>query len=262
MDFIKIGTLQVSRVITGSNPFSGFSHQGPQKDLEMRHYYSTARIKEVLKHSEDLGINTVLARGDHHIMRVLMEYWDEGGKMQWFAQTCPELGTTERGIDNAVFGGAKACYIHGGVMDFLFANNKLDEVPPAVEKIKKAGMPAGIAAHNPKVLEWAEENMDVDFYMCSYYNPIPRESDPEHKSGSTEWFRKEDRDIMVSTIKRLKKPAIHYKVLAAGRNKPEEALAFAAKHLRPQDAVCIGVFTKDNPHMLEEDVSILEKHLT
>ncbi len=261
MEYVKIRDLTLSKIIVGSNPFSGNSHQGPRRDMEMRHYYTTARIKEVLKRAENQGINTILARGDHHIMRILMEYWDEGGGLQWFAQTCPELGPIERGIDNAIFGGAKACYIHGGVMDFLYTNKKLDEVPAAIEKIKNAGMPAGIAAHNPEVLEWAEENIDVDFYMCSYYNPTSRDKDPEHRSSTTEWFRKEDRDTMVEIIKKLGKPAIHYKVMAAGRNEPEEALGFAAKHLRPQDAVCIGVFTKDNPGMLEDDISLLRKHL-
>jgi hypothetical protein len=35
--------------------------------------------------------------------------------------------------------------------------------------------------------------------------------------------------------------------MAAGRNDPREALAFVARHLRPQDAVCIGFFMRDNP---------------
>jgi len=261
MDFVKIGRLSVSRVILGSNPFSGFSHQSPERDAEMRHYYTCSRIKDVLRNAEELGINTVIARADHHIMRVIMEYRDEGGKIQWVAQTCPELGTIERGIMNAVSGGADGCYIHGGVMDFLFANNRLDEVPPAIERIREAGMPAGIAAHNPKVIEWAEKNLDVDFYMCSYYNPTLREKDPEHKSGLTEYFGADDRNTMVALIGKLKKPAIHYKVMAAGRNNPEEAISFVAKHLRPQDAVCIGVYPKDRPDMLRENVALLQKHL-
>jgi len=261
MDFVKIGRLKISRFILGSNPFSGFSHQNPNRDMEMKRYYTCARIKEILREAEKLGINTIIARADHHIIRVLMEYWDEGGGLQWIAQTCPELGTIERGILNAISGGAQGCYIHGGVMDFLFANNRLEDVPPAIEKIKKAGLTAGIAAHNPEVLRWAEENLDVDFYMCSYYIPTLRDKDPEHKSGVVEVFNKEDRDRMVAVIKTLGKPAIHYKVMAAGRNTPEEAISFVAKHLRPQDAVCIGVFTKDKPYMLQEDVALLQKYL-
>jgi len=52
-------------------------------------------------------------------IRVLLEYWNEGGVIQWIAQTCPELGSISRGIENAISEGAKVCFIHGGQMDFL-----------------------------------------------------------------------------------------------------------------------------------------------
>lgn len=255
---VKIGNLTVSRFILGGNPFSGFSHQRPETDLEMKHYYTAGRIKETFRQAEALGIITHIGRADHHVMRVLLEYWDEGGAVQWIAQTCPEIGTTERGIQNAISRGAKACFIHGGVMDFLLAKKRLDEVPPVITKIREAGMPAGIAGHNPKVFEWAEEHLDVDFYLCSYYNSAHRDKQAEHVSGRSEWFHGADRDAMVKVIQALSRPVIHYKVLAAGRNDPEEAFIFVAKHLRPQDAVCVGIYTKDHPTMLEEDVALLE----
>jgi len=192
-------------------------------------------------------------------MRVLLEYWDEGGTIQWFAQTCPELGSIEQGVRNAIRGGARACYVHGGVMDHLYAQGRLDEVPPALAQIRDAGMPAGIAGHNPKVFEWADEHLDVDFYMCCYYNPSTRDENPEHVPGAREWFKDEDRVEMTRVIRVLSKPAIHYKVLAAGRNDPREAFAFVAAHLRPQDAVAVGIYTGDKPDMLEEDVRLFEE---
>ena len=261
LGMINIGHLSISRLIIGGNPFSGFSHQGSKKDMEMRHYYTTRRIKETLRQAEQLGINTFIGRADHHIMRVLLEYWDEGGTIQWVAQTCPEIGSTSRGADNAINGGAKACFIHGGQTDFLFANSKLEELPLAIAQIRDAGMPAGIAGHNPKVFEWVEGNLNLDFYMCSYYNSAHRDEHAEHISGMPEWFKPQDRDIMVKLIQRLSKPVIHYKVLAAGRNDPKAAFEFVARHLRPQDAVCVGIYTKDQPRMLEEDLQLLETSL-
>ena len=68
-------------------------------------------------------------------------------------------------------------------------------------------------------------------------------------------------EAMVELIATLSKPAIHYKVLAAGRNDPKEAFAFVAQHLRPQDAVCVGVYPKDNPDMVAEDVRLMEEAL-
>jgi len=261
MDTVRIGSLEVSRFIIGSNPMSGFSHQSAEMDARMRHYYTTAQIKRLLRDAEALGINTVIARADHHIMRLLMEYWDEGGALQWIAQTCPELGTIERGVQNAINGGAKACYVHGGVMDYLLANGGLDEAARAVEMIRKAGMPCGVAGHDPEVFRWAESNLDVDFYMCCYYNPASRAHSPESTSGGTEWFSDKDRDLMIETISGLSKPAIHYKVMAAGRKTPEEGIGFAAEHLRPGDAVCVGIYDEGKPGMLAEDLAIFEKRL-
>ncbi|MFB3896328.1 MAG: hypothetical protein ACE14V_08505 [bacterium] len=258
---IKLGNISISKLILGGNPFSGFSHQTPEKDWEMKSYYTTARIKAMFQQAESLGINTHLGRADHHVMRVLLEYWNEGGTIQWIAQTCPEVGTIDRGVQNAINGKAKACFIHGGEMDYRFANKQLDEVPFTIKKIREAGMPAGIAGHNPAVFEWAEQHLDVDFYMCSYYNAAHRDEHKEHISGMPEWFDNTDREKMVKLIRRLSKPVIHYKVLAAGRNKPEEAFRYVAQHLRLQDAVCVGVYTKDNPQMLEEDILLLGKYL-
>jgi hypothetical protein len=117
-------------------------------------------------------------------------------------------------------------------------------------------MPAGVAGHNPEVFHWAERNLEVDFYMCCYYNPASRVDSPESSSGGSEWFNDRDRDIMVEAIAGLSKPAIHYKVMAAGRKTPEEGLGFAAEHMRSGDAVCVGVYDEDKPGMLREDVGV------
>ncbi len=254
---VKIGNLSVSRLIIGGNPFSGFSHQGADRDAEMRHFYTVSRIKQALRQAEELGINAHISRADHHVMRYLMEYRDEGGEIFWIAQTCPELGSTERGIDNAVSGGAKACHIHGGTMDFLIANNQLDELPGLIAKIRQAGMAAGIAGHNTDVFRWADKNLDVDYYMCSYYNPIARDEQAGHVSGTAEQYLDENRRAMTDLIAGLSKPVIHYKVLAAGRNDPEKAFEFVARHLRPQDAVCVGIYTKEHPNGMAENIRLL-----
>lgn len=257
----QFGQLTVSKFILGSNPFSGFSHQSMDVDVAMKRFFSTAHIKDTLRQAEAAGVTTFIGRADHHIMRILYEYWDEGGSLQWLAQTCPELGTIERGVQNAIHGGAKACYVHGGVMDHLLASGNMEEVPTAIAMIKDAGLTAGVAGHNPAVFHWAEEHLDVDFYMCSYYNPIPRVKSGEHIAGTDERFHDEDREAMVATIQGLSKPVIHYKVLAAGRNNPREALQYVARHMRTNDAVCVGVFPQDKPDMLAEDVQILEEAL-
>ncbi|PIN90353.1 hypothetical protein COU57_03725 [Candidatus Pacearchaeota archaeon CG10_big_fil_rev_8_21_14_0_10_32_14] len=74
LPLIKLGDYDISRLIVGGNPISGFSHISPEVDKEMIDYYSTTNIKKLLKECEENGINTIQARGDRHIMRVLNEY--------------------------------------------------------------------------------------------------------------------------------------------------------------------------------------------
>lgn len=261
MDTISIGDLRISRFVLGSNPFSGFSHQGPERDQEMRRFFTTEKIKETLREAEAAGITALVARTDHHVMRVLLEYWDQGGALTWCAQTCPEVGDHRTCVTRAAGGGAKACHIHGGVMDFLYAQGRLDEIPPVVQMIHDHGMQAGIAAHNPDVIRWAEDHLDVDYYLCSYYNAAHRDERAEHVSGMKEWFLEEDRRVMTELIGGLSRPVVHYKVLAAGRNDPREAFAHVARSMRPSDAVCVGIYPGDKGDMLREDIRLFEEAL-
>jgi hypothetical protein len=261
VEHVTIDGLRVSRLLLGSNPFSGFSHQGIERDEQMVHHYSVARIKQALFEAERLGVSGLVARTDFHVMRMLLEYRDEGGRLDWFAQTCPEVGDSEACVRRAARAGAVACHVHGGVMDHLVANGRADEVKSAVALVRSLGMKAGIAGHTTAVFEWAERRLDVDYYMCCYYNPTPRSDDPEHVHGAFEEYREEDRRAMTDLIQGLSRPVIHYKVLAAGRNDPEQAFAYCASRMRPQDLACIGVFTGDDPRMLETDVRLFEKHV-
>ena len=258
---VTLGSLTVSRLILGGNPFSGFSHQNPAKDREMVAYFTTAHIKDTLRQAEALGITTLIARADRHIMRTLQEYWAEGGAIQWIAQTAPEYASLSANITQAVAVGAVAVYLHGGQMDNLFANQKLEIVPDAIKHIHAAGLPAGIAAHDPRVHLWARDNVPIDFHMCSYYNPSRRDTHAEHRPSEAETFDPADRAAMTALIPALDKPAVHYKLFAAGRNDPRAAFTEAARHLRPGDAVCIGIFPKDRPNMLAEDLALFEESL-
>lgn len=262
MLYAQFNHLKVSRFILGSNPFSGFSHQDPGTDWAMRHWFTTSKIKETLHEAESLGVNTLIARTDYHVMRMLMEYRDEGGALQWFAQTCPEVGSHEACILRAASYGAKAVHLHGGVMDHRFAQGDLDDVQPALDLIRQKGMLAGIAAHNFRVIEWAEENLDLDYYLCCYYNPERRDKRPAHDPNAQEVYLEEDRQAMTDLIQKLSRPVVHYKIMAAGRNDPKTAFAFAASKMRANDAVCVGIYQKDRPDMLREDIGLLEESLS
>lgn len=261
MEQVTMGGVKVSRLVIGGNPFSGFSHHSAEMDRRMRRYFTTARIKATLEEAESLGINTLIARTDSHIIRTLAEYWDEGGRIQWFAQTATELRSTELAVQRAVANGARGCYVHGGETDFLRAQGRFDEIQPAIDMIRQGGLAAGIAGHKPEIFKLAEETVDLDFYMCCYYNPSSRDHNPEHVPGTPERFREEDRRAMTSLIPNLSRPVIHYKVLAAGRNDPAEAFKLVARTMRADDAVCVGFYTEGKPDIIREDVTLLQESL-
>jgi hypothetical protein len=257
---VKLGNLEVTRFIIGGNPFSGFGHQDGKLDEEMVSYYTAERIKQTYHQAEKLGVTTCVARTDKHIVRLMREYWEEGGTIQWIGQTAPELGPAPNGARQAIGNGARAVFVHGGETDHLYHQGKLGDLQAAINMIHEAGLPAGVAGHQTAIFEYAEEHLNCDFYMCSYYNPTSREQTAEHVTQD-ERFRAEDREKMTAFIQKLTKPVIHYKILAAGRTKPEDAFAFAARAMRKTDAVCVGIFTKHRRDEIAEDIGYLKEGL-
>lgn len=260
-ELVKLGDVSVSRFIVGGNPFSGIAHQTPERDEEMSNWYTMERVKEAYRLAEKSGITAHLGRIDNFVIRALREHWNEGGRLTWIAQTCPYITTLPIAINNAIHGKAKCCFIHGGYMDFNVANGTTDEAREGVKMIRDAGLAVGAAGHRTDTVKWSADNLDLDFFMCSYYNPDDRTKQVGRNYENAEYYGAEHRDAMCELIQQLPAPAIHYKVLAAGRNNPREAFAYVADAYRPGDAVCVGVFTKDNPHMIQQDVNLLETAL-
>ena len=55
MNKARIGNVEVSRLVIGGHPFSGFSHQTSQRDQEMRQYFTNERIRRLLHEAEAAG---------------------------------------------------------------------------------------------------------------------------------------------------------------------------------------------------------------
>ena len=250
---IKIGDHEVSRLIVGGNPFSGNAHQPGNASREMRDYYTTEKIKETLRECERCGIDTIQARGDNHIMRVLNEYRNEGGKLQWIAQTASERASIPANISQIAGSGAIACYHHGSKTDRLYKEGKLDTVKDLLAVIKDKGMPAGLGTHDPEVIRYAEDNdFGVDFYMMAFYNLSKR----------SEEYLSEDRTEACKVIQEVDKPFLAFKIMAAGRNEPEEAFRYAYENIKSTDAVVVGIFTKHQPDQVSEDVKLARRFMS
>ena len=250
---IELGGYQVTRLIIGGNPFSGFSHQSPELDREMIEYYTMPRLQQTLDECWRQGINTVQSRGDRHQMRMILEHRLGGGQMQWIAQTASEFADIRGNIAEIAKYEPIAIYHHGTHTDNSWHTGQIDAVADIVKAIKDMGLPTGIATHIPEVIEYAEEHgWETDFYMGCFYNlarqykSAPAEDQDAYKKDQ---FPVGDPDRMTATLRQVPKPCIGFKILAAGRRCADEQMLgetfrYAFEHLKPTDAVCVGVYPK------------------
>ena len=256
-----LGSCRVSRLIIGGNPFSGFSHHTSELDGDMRNYYTTAKIKETLAAAEQAGINTFFGRSDNHVLRLLNEYRNEGGKIQYFAQTASERADTAKTIRQVAEYGGEGCYLHGGEVDEWHEQGRMDHIAELVELIKELGMVAGVAGHNPQAhLDIHAAGIPVDFHMVCFYNIEGRRGD-QAAADDYERFDDRDRAVAVRTIRRLARRCVGYKVLAAGRRDPRQALRFAFENMKPGDCINVGMYTKDGPDMITRNVKLVNEIL-
>lgn len=248
---IQVGDLSVTRLIVGGNPFSGNSHVSAEMDRAFVDYYSAGNIKKALFECERNGLNTVQARGDRHIRRVLREYWNEGGTMQWIAQTASEYRDLF-GHVRQIAKEAAAIYVHGTFTDRHWEEKTMGEVRDLLNAIRDAGVPAGIGTHFHEVVEYVEhEGWEPDFYMTCFYRLGERRESPVVTGTQVkEEYDPADRERMCETIRATPRPCLAFKILAASRNckTPEDvrsAFEFAFENIKPTDAVVVGVFQRD-----------------
>lgn len=255
---IKLGNTDVTRLIVGGNPFSGNSHWSAERDREMRAYYTSSRIKEVLFHCEECGINSMLLRGDMHIMRLLLEYRQEGGTMNWIGMTGSEFLSYDGNVNQMMQYDPCAIYHHGSVTDQLFKSGQKDEIKRRIDVIKSHGIPAGLGTHMPEVIDYAEtHNWDADFYMTCVYNisRTDRESSSiSGKANGDEIFDDSDIPAMYKTIREVSKPCLAFKILGASRRCGTQEIVKACfseafSNIKETDAVVVGVFQKEGDHV-------------
>jgi len=257
---VALGPHLVSRLIIGGNPISGNSHQGKDRDREMVDWFTAERIKQTLRRCEENGINTIQARGDAHITRLLNEYWNEGGRIQWIAQTASEIADFEGNVRRILQFNPVAVYHHGTKADNLWAQRKIDELRDRVQFLHDNVPVAGLGTHLPEVVEYAEEHAwPVDFYMTCMY-AISRKERPLFFTvghhGGWEQYADEDRDAMCRVIRQVQKPCLAFKILGAGRkcatsDDVRAAFEFTFNNIKPTDAVVVGIFPKDKDQVAE-----------
>jgi len=248
---IKLGSLEVSRLILGSNPFFGHAHKPGNVSELMRAYFTDDRIMATMDEAADLGITAVAVSPHKRWLDIFSRYTDRGGKLRiWLSQPDGPAEGMKDEIALSVRSGARGIFFQGHrVEERVDAGEFSTVVRGWVEHAKSFGVPVGVASHRPDVhLEAERLGFPTDFYWQCFYNVSLEER-----------YLEDDRQKAVATLRQLAKPVIGYKILGAGRNEPIEAFEFAFRHLRPKDGVCAGVFPVDQPGQLAQNAALVRR---
>ena len=246
---VRLGTLEVSRLILGSNPFWGYSHKSAQLDEEMKQHHTDERIVEILDEAAACGLTAVASPPDERWTRLWTRYAAGGGRLKIWISQChgaPEQMLQE--IDRSVRAGAKAVFIQGARVEEQFGKGRFDTLRAWIEHIREAGLPAGAAAHWPEVHPELERRaFPTDFYFQCMYN-----------ASKTNDYSPAEREKAAATIAGLSKPVIAYKILAAGRLTAGEGFEYAFNHIKRKDGVCVGIYARNAIDQIRQNATFTE----
>jgi hypothetical protein len=248
----QIGTLKVSRLLLGGNLLTHHTHSRGLmyvNDLAA-HYNTEEKIIETLGIAERHGINTLVIHTVPAAMRALRRYREElGGKMQWIV--CPTapiedgLEQYSAHVQKLLDIGTEAIYLWGVQTDRLVTDGRMDLIERTVEMIRSKGAPAGVGAHDLKVIQECEERgIEADFYIKTFHHhDYPNGPKPEDLTAPIRelpgyWCR--DPEAVIEFMKKVDKPWIAFKVMAAGAIPPEEAFKYAFD--KGADHILAGMF--------------------
>ena len=254
----KIHDVKISRLIIGGNMTSGFAHS---RDLIyvsklLRSYNTDEKVFETWKIAEECGVNTAILRLDDHIVGLINRYRREhGGKLQWLLQLGPikrDLEHFRADIRKARDAGAFAAHIQGGIADGLVQRGQVDLLGEALECVRESGMIAGIAGHEIEVpIACEKAGLEPDFYMKTLhspnywsFNPGDEKWDqfqvaiPNGKYHDNVWCTRPQE--VIQFMKKVERPWIAYKALAAGAVHPKDGFKYAYEN--GADFVVVGMF--------------------
>jgi hypothetical protein len=249
---VKLGPHQVTRLIIGGNPIYGHSHFNRILSQSMIAWHTPERVVDLLQHAEASGINTWQNSYAERTLSDLDRYRAAGGKMHWLCLGRPDWDQHPHFIDDAAKRKPIGIAPHGALAERLHRQNKLDVLTGLLKRIRDQGVLVGLSAHNPAVIELAEEKgWDVDYYMCClYYLTRPREEFQKLLGGELplgEIYLPSDPPRMFKVIQSTRKPCLAYKVLAAGRRiesaaQVRQSFETAFKNIKPSDAIIVGMW--------------------
>lgn len=264
---VTIAGVTIPRMIVGCNPIGGWSHMSRNMTLAMTDYFTLDRTVGFLQDCERVGLDVWLTYWDQKPLKALKTLWEKGSKIRpYFMGTLEATGS----LSKDVLEYKPIWYVHhGNVTDTLFRAGKQEQVHDFIKKVHDVlGIPAGISAHNPDCIKYAEEKgWEADFYQCCLYYVTRPAEEIRAKLGAAplgEPFFDTDRDNMLNVIRQVKKPCLAFKILGAGRlcetdDSVEEAFQYALHGIKKSDAVIVGMWPKFK-NEVAQNVELLRKY--
>jgi len=280
MQYVDFFGHKVSKLICGDNPFNGHSYITdyiPGK--EMVDYHTEDKILEAMHRMEELGINTMLPLSDPYIIRILQHYRNNGGKMNFIFQIyCPMMFGESFDVNMRLMNTVEpiGVYIPGSTVDVNCEEENFEKIHHITKKIREhMDCKVGLGTHHPEVIDYSEkEGWDHDFYVACMYNfrrgRIGEKSGfITGKSKSGIQFVESDRELMLNSLKNVKKPVVAFKIygggkLLCGKEEPErreilhDIYDTVFTTLKPDDFAAIGIFQKYHDQ-LGENVSVFNE---
>jgi hypothetical protein len=249
---IKLGPHELTRLIIGGNPIYGYSHFNNILSQYQTAWHTPERVMELLRQAEASGINTWQNSYAERTLSDLERYRAGGGKMHWLCLGKPDWDRLPDRIADAAKHKPAGIAPHGSLGERLLRQKKIGVLTDLLKRIRDTGVLVGLSAHNPALIELAEEKgWDVDYYMCClYYLTRPREEFQKLLGGELplgEIYLPSDPPRMFKVIQATRKPCLAYKVLAAGRKIDDPAQVRASfetalSNIKSTDALIVGMY--------------------
>jgi hypothetical protein len=265
---IKLGRHEVTRLIIGGNPIYGHSHFNRILSETMTTWHTPERVVELLKRCEAKGINTWQNSYTERTLSDLDRFRAAGGKMNWLCLGKPDWDEHPERIEDAAKRKPIGIAPHGALAERLHREGKLDVLKGLLRRIRDTGALVGLSAHNPAVIELAEEKgWDVDYFMCClYYLTRPRDELQKLLGAEVplgEIYLPGDPARMFKVIRSTRKPCLAYKILAAGRRvdspaQVRQCFETAFANIKPTDAVIVGMWQQFGDQVGENAKTVRE----
>jgi hypothetical protein len=249
---IRLGPHQVSRLIIGGNPVYGYSHFNHLLSRHQSDWHTPERVLELLRRCEQAGINTWQNSYAERTLADVGRYRQAGGRMHWLCLGKPDWDKHPEHIADAARRKPIGIAPHGALGERLHRQNRLGDLRDLLRRIRDTGVLVGLSAHNPALIQLAEEQKwDVDYYMCClYYLTRPRDELQKLLGKDLplgEIYLPSDPPRMFRVVQQTRKPCLVYKVLAAGRrvSTPAEvrrSFETALANIKPTDALIVGMY--------------------